>query len=280
MPRKPWSAPPEVTAAFDDGWAVVHRKHKPRQQRVGPGSATGDELFIVLEGELEIYAGGRWHPAPPRSFAFFRKGDRYGIRHRAGHKGAAHIVNVLFRAPRGWLPTTERTPLKLSAPWFRRFLELESRCDYDARGQRVLKNDDVRSFMESLYRAAAMTAKPGPRAEEPRRPDTGAEWMETWSRAEDVIRERASKGLSVDELAQAVSVSPTQLRRVYQSARGISPKAALTRYRIEQARALLASGRFNVSQVAENVGYTTLQRFSAAFKAATGESPLAFARRH
>jgi len=286
--RKPWSAPPEIRLAYDEGWAVVHRKHKPRQQAVGPGRATGDELFAVLEGELEILADGQWWPAPPRSFALIRKGRRYGIRQRKGHTGSAHIVNILFRTPAGWLSDVSRPPLKLSAPWYRRFVEFEASCGYDARGQRVLANAEVLRFVETLYRAiGAGTRKPqrtaashGTRHDgEPRRPDTGADWMETWARAEDVIRERASRGLSVDELAGAVQVSPTQLRRVFLSARGMAPKAALTAYRIQQARMLLTAGQFNATQVAEKVGYSTLQRFSAAFKAATGESPLAFARR-
>ncbi|HYF51168.1 MAG TPA: AraC family transcriptional regulator [Planctomycetota bacterium] len=277
--KKRWSVGAEVIAAYDEGWAVVHRKHKPRQQTVGPGRATEDEIFAVLEGELEILADGRWWPAPSRTFALIRSGVRYGIRQRKGHDGSAHIVNILFRAPHTWLPDAPRPPLRLSAPWYRRFLELESSSGYDARGQRVLKTDDVLSFVEKLYRAIGATRKPGRAAEEPRRPDTSAEWMETWARAEDIIREQAASGLTVDELAVAVHVSPTQLRRVFLSARGMSPKSALTAYRIQQARALLASGQFNATQVAEKVGYSTLQRFSAAFKAATGESPLAFARR-
>lgn len=270
--------------AFKDGLAIVHRKHKGRQRTFGPTTATlMDELFVVIDGQLEIMAEGKWWPAPPRSFACFRRGVFYGIRQKPGYDGKAHIVNILFRAPQEWISGLPRPPLLLSAPWWRRFMDLEARCDYDATGQRVLRVTDVMAFVERLAQAALPRALPRKCSailrEGPRRPDTGAEWMELWARAEDVIRQRARDGLTADELAEAVHVSPTQLRRVFQSARGIPPKTALTQWRIDEARKLLATGKFNATQVSEQVGFSTLQRFSAVFKEVTGETPSAFARK-
>lgn len=276
-----WSASDEAKRAMDEGLAVVHRKHKRQQNSVGPTRAQIDELFVVIDGELEILAGRKWRHAPQHTFACIRRGTYYGIRQKRGHGGRAHIVNVLFRAPDDWRPELPLVPIKLSAPWWRRFADLEARCDFDASGQRVLPCSEVMAFIERLARAAST----GSRARKvelrdgPRRPDTGADWMETWARAEDVISQRAAGGLTVDELAAAVNVSPTQLRRVFLAARGIPPKLALTRYRVEQARKLLASGKWNVTQVAEQVGFATLQRFSAVFRTQTGETPTAFARR-
>jgi len=275
-----WRIPAEIRLAIAEGLVVVHRKHKRRQQAVGPQTARIDEIFAVIDGELEILMGGKWRPAPPHTFACISRGIYYGIRQKSSYKGPAHIVNLLFNAPEGWAGGLARAPIKLPAPWWRRFMDLEAKCDFDAAGQRVTPLIEVLEFVERLTRAAAQ--RPGPAEalrDGPRRPDTGAEWMETWAKAEDTIRARAASGLSVEELAEAVNVSPTQLRRVYLSARGISPKAALTQWRIEEARKLLASGKWNATQVAEKTGFSTLQRFSAVFKSETGENPSKFARR-
>ena len=268
--------PAEVRNALGEGLAVVHRKHKPRQLQVGPAVAQIDEIFAVIEGELEILAGGKWHPAAPRAFACFPRGIRYGVRQNRTYSGPAQIVNLLFRAPEGWADALKAAPIKLPAPWWRRFMDLEANCDFDSAGQRVTTLSNVLDFVERLSRAAA---HPLGMSEGPRRPDTGAEWMETWAKAEDTIRASAAGGLTIEELAEAVNVSPTQLRRVYLSARGISPKTALTQWRVEEARKLLKSGKWNATQVAEKVGFSTLQRFSAVFKAETGESPSEFAKR-
>ena len=286
MRTRAWNPPAHIRDAFNAGLAVVHRKHKARQRKFGPATALVDELFVVIEGELEILAEGRWWPAPARSLACFRRGVFYGIRQKDSYAGPAQIVNVLFRASPSWLHGLPRPPLILPAPWWRRFMDLEARCDFDASGQRVLRLEDVMGFCERLAQA---NATPGRRTkaghrnkilkEGPRRPDTGAEWMEIWAHAEDTIRQRAGAGLTVEELAESVHVSPTQLRRVFLSARGIAPKTALTQYRVEEARRLLATGKWNATQVAEQVGFTTLQRFSAVFKAVTGSSPSAFARK-
>ena len=279
-----WRPPDHIRTAFNDGLAVVHRKHKRRQRTFGPATALVDELFVVIDGQLEIMAEGTWWPAPPRALACFRRGVFYGVRQKPGYDGPAQIVNILFRAPRDWNSGLPRPPLILSGPWWRRFMDLESRCDFDAAGQRVLRTGELTAFVEKLARSAipkstAANKRGGNLPEGPRRPDTGAEWMEVWAQAEDVIRQRAGDGLTADELAAAVHVSPTQLRRVFQSARGIPPKAALTQWRVDEAKKLLALGKWNATQVSEKVGFSTLQRFSAVFKEATGESPSVFARK-
>lgn len=272
--------PPAIRAALDEGCAVVEHKKKPRQGAVGPGVQDVDELFVVLAGELEMLRGRSWAPAPPGTLGCFPRRKRYGIRARRGYDGPARIVSILFRASAGWNAGIPAGPVRLNAVWWRRLLELEAGSDYSPRGQRVLPLADLLSFLERLARALGAKAAKQPvrAAAEPRRPDTQAEWFEQWARAEDLIRERAGEGLDAAGLAQALHVSPTQLRRIFHAARGCSPKHALDAWRIAEARRLLRAGKLNATQVAARVGYRTLQRFSAAFKAATGQPPGKYAR--
>jgi AraC-like DNA-binding protein len=263
---------------IDRGFAVVNRKHKQRQGSWGPTLAECDELFIVLRGTLEFYMGERWVVAPPRSLGYFPEGVRYGIRHQADDRSEAHVVSILFRPPRGWKPQFPAEPVSLPGPWLQRFLDLEGSCDYNEYAMRVLPVDKVIAFVDNLAGASGRRTR-AREAIDPKRADTEADWMEIWARAEEVIRQRAGEGLTVAELAEAVHASPTQLRRVFVAARGQSPKAALTAWRIDEAKRLLASGECNVAETAKRVGFATVQRFCAVFKASIGKSPGAFARR-
>jgi len=277
-----WRPTRELKAAFKAGRAVVQHKIKECQGCVGPCTADADELYAVIQGDLQFFDGRRWQFAPPRALNWFPRRKVYGIRPAPGYAGPVRVVSMLFMARKDFAPGLPRGGVRLPAPWWRRFLELEASATFDARGLRVLDARELETFAEQLARAVApehaASRKGDRRATEPRRPDTEAEWLEVWTRAEDVIRARAGEGVTVGELAAAVHVSQTQLRRVFHAARGISPKAALTAWRIEAARRLLRAGKLSVTQVAARVGFGNLPRFSAAFKTAVGCAPTEFAR--
>lgn len=74
-------------------------------------------------------------------------------------------------------------------------------------------------------------------------------------------------------LAKRAKVSPEHLRRLCQSEFGCSPMEYVTHLRMQHAVSLLISGRYNVSDVAERVGYATPFAFSTAFKRVLGIPP-------
>jgi AraC-like DNA-binding protein len=276
MPSAP--SHPLVEQAAREGLAVVHRKHKRRQQIAGSGPAQVDEVFAVLAGEVEVFARGRWRAMRPGALLCIHRGQRHGARASAAHAGEVRLLNILFLAPRRWRAGIPAGAVPLPTVWWRRLLELESSSDFDARGQRVLPLDAVLAFISGLARAG-VAGRRRRWADGPARPDTGSDWMAAWSAAEEIIRERASRGLTAAQLAVAARVSPTQLRRVFHAARGCSPKAAITAWRIDAAKRLLAAGRCTVTQVAERVGYASVQRFTSVFRSRTGKRPSEFAGR-
>ncbi|MBA2479121.1 MAG: helix-turn-helix transcriptional regulator [Planctomycetes bacterium] len=271
-------APHDISQSSREGFAVVHRKHKRRQLAYGPAITDVDEVFAVVGGEVEIFAEGAWRAAPAGSFACIARGQRHGVRGRAGSSAEVRILNIIFDAPARWRNGMPRTPVVLPTVWWRRLLDLEASAGFDARGQRVLRLEEVRAFIAALARSGILGSPATSWSGGPVRPDTGADWMSTWTAAEDVIRDRASSGLSAAQLARAVHASPTQLRRVFLAARGCSPKDAITGWRIVEAKRLLASGHHTVTQVARLVGYATVQRFTIMFRLKCGITPSAFAR--
>ncbi|MBQ8310131.1 MAG: AraC family transcriptional regulator [Clostridia bacterium] len=85
--------------------------------------------------------------------------------------------------------------------------------------------------------------------------------------------------LSIAELAEATGVSDSYLRRVFGQAYGESPLEYLMRVRVRNAKVLLESEYFTVSEVAARCGFRSLSYFIQSFRAQTGETPGAYRRR-
>lgn len=79
--------------------------------------------------------------------------------------------------------------------------------------------------------------------------------------------------LSVGQLAEQAGVSETYFRREFREWFGTSPSAYLKKIRIENARLLLSTGYYSVSEVAARCGFQSLSYFSYEFHRLTGQTP-------
>lgn len=82
--------------------------------------------------------------------------------------------------------------------------------------------------------------------------------------------------LRIEQLADCCGFHTRYFSRLFHEIYGLSPKAYLTQLRMEQARTLLSSSRYSVSQVAAQVGYGDLYHFSKTFKQENDLSPTAY----
>lgn len=81
----------------------------------------------------------------------------------------------------------------------------------------------------------------------------------------------------MEDLADRLGVCRCHLVREFSRQTGISPGKRLTQIRLENARALLASGEYRVEIVARMCGYACGNYFCKAFRAAYGVSPARYA---
>ncbi len=88
----------------------------------------------------------------------------------------------------------------------------------------------------------------------------------------------ADEFLSRTAIAAHVAVSESYLTRTFRRDLGIAPWEYLTRYRIEQAKALLRVTNLTVTEIAHQVGYNDSAYFSRVFHQETGRSPVTFRR--
>lgn len=82
-----------------------------------------------------------------------------------------------------------------------------------------------------------------------------------------------ASGPTIKEVAHAVYLSATHLRRLFQKVRGISPQTAFTRVQFERAKWLMRDLAMPFERISEVCGFGSASAFSRAFKAEFGSSP-------
>ena len=88
-----------------------------------------------------------------------------------------------------------------------------------------------------------------------------------------LLRERLAAPPPLEEIGRAVGCSPFHLSRTFSAATGLTIPQYLRQLRMERAAELLRSGKFNVTEAALEVGYSSLSHFSQAFHDTFGCCP-------
>src|ERR1019366_4350650 len=79
--------------------------------------------------------------------------------------------------------------------------------------------------------------------------------------------------LSVEQLAEAVHLSPRQFSRAFRAETGQSPAKAVEKLRVEAARLMMEEGRRSIDIVARETGFAGRERMRRAFLRAFGQPP-------
>lgn len=95
----------------------------------------------------------------------------------------------------------------------------------------------------------------------------------------DYIADNYHAPLSLSDMAKYSYMSPYHFLRVFKGTYGETPNEFLIRLRVEQAKKMLITENFTVSEVCESVGYTSLGSFSSLFLKQTGMAPTLYRRK-
>lgn len=88
-----------------------------------------------------------------------------------------------------------------------------------------------------------------------------------------IDRHFGEEGLSVASLAKDAGVSEVYFRKEFAKYCGVSPGAYISSVRIENAKTLLGTGYYTVTETAMRCGFDSVSYFSARFKEAVGVPP-------
>ncbi len=91
-------------------------------------------------------------------------------------------------------------------------------------------------------------------------------------------KENLRNSLSVEELAEAASLSPRQFSRVFREETGQSPAKAVERLRLEAAKVMMEEGRHPIETVARETGFADRDRMRRAFLRFFGQPPQSLRR--
>ena len=92
-------------------------------------------------------------------------------------------------------------------------------------------------------------------------------------RARDLIDREYAEPLDLDAMAREAGYSRFHFARAFATAYGETPRAYLTRRRIERAKTLLRTANLSVTEICFLVGFSSLGSFSARFRELVGSSP-------
>lgn len=160
----------------------------------------------------------------------------------------------------------------------------KSRQDIAALVERILREERLEAFgqelmMQLLAMELLVALARGLREEweESLRVRTGKA-RELVRIARDYIIGNHDRDISVAEVAGYVFLSQGYFTRAFRDETGLSPMAFLMQIRVEHACKLLEKNDIKVSGVADAVGFSSPQRFNAAFRKHIGCTPMEYRR--
>ena len=108
--------------------------------------------------------------------------------------------------------------------------------------------------------------------------DLGSEMQRVVRRVMAYIHQHYAEPISRRELAAHASVSERHLDRCFRRETGVTPLTYLNRYRVQQAKALLAEGDRPITEVSLASGFSDGSYFARVFRREVGVSPAAYRR--
>ncbi|MEM1124160.1 MAG: helix-turn-helix transcriptional regulator [Bacteroidota bacterium] len=91
---------------------------------------------------------------------------------------------------------------------------------------------------------------------------------------DEIISENIdNENFNVEILSQALFLSPSQVYRKIKAQTGLTPSSYIRVFRLNCAKELIENSEFNISRIADMVGFNFLSYFSTAFANEFGYPP-------
>ena len=99
------------------------------------------------------------------------------------------------------------------------------------------------------------------------------EYLSKVKKVKDIVVDKMVDPPSLNDLAEEVGLNLKKLKQGFKQVYGASVFNFLFNYKMEYSRKLLDSGKYNINEVGEKVGYSTASHFIASFKKKYGITP-------
>ncbi|EGB15950.1 transcriptional regulator, AraC family [Pseudodesulfovibrio mercurii] len=255
---------------------VEVRRSSYREEAFRPHVHDAYSLGFIEHGRTTFELEGGRHVATAGQLVFIGP----GLAHACNPDPDSDMAYTMFYVAPAWLTATARElfgpeaepprfpdPVVDDGPLAERLRALQTAIADNA--DRLEKET---LLVQLLAEAVSRHGAPGPVSGPERGPAPRPAGRDAVRAVRDYLAAHLAEKVSLDELAEAASLSRCHLLRVFQAATGLPPHAYQNQLRVDLGKRLLAQG-LPVSRVAAETGFADQAHFTRVFRQFTGATP-------
>lgn len=233
------------------------------------------EMLYVYQGAGQYIAGGYSYPIRTGDILLYNQGDLHEVTSSLHHEIGTFCFGISGLHLRG-LPEGHFTRAETGfvRPAVDEIDHIQSLCEmiYEHAERRTGYSDEIVSHLLPALVLLAASLPPDARvADQPHN-------LVLANRIRQYIGTHFTEQLTLEDIGEALSMSPYHLAHIFKDMTGMSPIYYMIRCRIGEAQNLLISTDYSATQIAAIVGYTNVNHFNAIFAKLVGLPPIRYRR--
>ena len=233
------------------------------------------EMLYVYQGAGQYIAGGYSYPIRTGDILLYNQGDLHEVTSSLHHEIGTFCFGISGLHLRG-LPEGHftRADTGFVRPAVDEIDHIQSLCEmiYEHAERRTGYSDEIVSHLLPALVLLAASLPPDARAAD--QPHN----LVLANRIRQYISTHFTEQLTLEDIGEALSMSPYHLAHIFKDMTGMSPIHYMIRCRIGEAQNLLISTDYSATQIAAIVGYTNVNHFNAIFAKLVGLPPIRYRR--
>ena len=233
------------------------------------------EMLYVYQGAGQYIAGGYSYPIRTGDILLYNQGDLHEVTSSLHHEIGTFCFGISGLHLRG-LPEGHFTRAETGfvRPAVDEIDHIQSLCEmiYEHAERRTGYSDEIVSHLLPALVLLAASLPPDARAAD--QPHN----LVLANRICQYIGTHFTEQLTLEDIGEALSMSPYHLAHIFKDMTGMSPIHYMIRCRIGEAQNLLISTDYSATQIAAIVGYTNVNHFNAIFAKLVGLPPIRYRR--
>jgi len=230
------------------------------------------EFHLQLTGATEWTVNGEIVQVGKSSLIAVAPGHSHSF--RATERQSHHFIYCAFSPEPLFARLGREVPWK-EAPYFliedgEAFIAPFSMLSYEVVHQQVLREELVGEALRSIAYLLERHHRPGPLPAKTLHPSF---MTDVARKIEAYVDRHLNERLSIEDMARSVGLSRSHLFEVMKRDLGTTPAAFQLQRRIERAKAMLQMKTLTLTSIAHDLGFSSSQHFSSAFKKITGQTP-------
>ena len=233
------------------------------------------EMLYVYQGAGQYIAGGYRYPIRTGDILLYNQGDLHEVTSSLHHEIGTFCFGISGLHLRG-LPEGHFTRAETGfvRPAVDEIDHIQSLCEmiYEHAERRTGYSDEIVSHLLPALVLLAASLPPDARAAD--QPHN----LVLANRIRQYIGTHFTEQLTLEDIGEALSMSPYHLAHIFKDMTGMSPIHYMIRCRIGEAQNLLILTDYSATQIAAIVGYTNVNHFNAIFAKLVGLPPIRYRR--